>query len=574
MHYKVFLKRYFLSLLLFLIFRLLFVVYNFSLFKDFSFSEVILPYLWGLRFDVATASLLILPAFLIGVFRFKEVFIKWFYLLFHFGAIVFLVVDLEFFNFIGKKLTMDVFTLGGDIGDQGGQLLFHYFSLLLLGFLSMALLFYFYPKNKERKKGKFIVSLFIFILLSISVRGGLQMRSLSPKDAFIFSNFNQGNIALNPVYTLVRSIGKEKLNTVKYFSSDKEAYSYLVKPDSFSFSQKRASNVVIIILESFSYEYLKEGYMPFIESLCMKALCFDEAYANGRRSIEAMPSIFSSLPSLMDTPLYKSPYQGNKFYALPYELKKHGYETSFYHGGKKGTMGFDSYSKTIGFDFYYSMDEYPDKNDFDGNWGIFDDRYLKYFALELKNKKEPFLSSVFTLSSHQPYAIPNEFFGKFKKGSLPIHESISYVDYSLGEFFKLVEKEKFYKDTLFIITADHTQKLETKEFNNQLGRYRVPLIFFHPGFDLKKFAKEKITKQADIFPSVLDFLGIAPEYPILMGESIFKEGRGNFLFYDNGEHFYYDGNKVIPLSLEEDKKGRAYLQYFINGLIKNALYKN
>ena len=106
-------------------------------------------------------------------------------------------------------------------------------------------------------------------------------------------------------------------------------------------------NVVIIILESFSKEYVGyynngKGYTPFLDSLINYSLVMERAYANGIKSIEALPSIVSSIPTLMNNPFITSIYATNKYYSLPLLLKREGYSTSFFHGGNRGTMGFYS----------------------------------------------------------------------------------------------------------------------------------------------------------------------------------------------------------------------------------------
>lgn len=598
-------KRLLLSISLFLFIRIVFVIYNWSLFENAKVSELLKAYLWGIRFDVASAIIVCLPSLLISLlpftFFFKNLAARIVFLLSHIVAIVFLVVDIEYFVFLGKKMTMDVFDQDADITNQASQLLFYYWHIVVFGIVLIFLVNYFYPKIKE-KKGKWpLKTVFSFLFLGlcfVGIRGGLQLRSLSPKDAFIFSDFNLGNVALNPVYTLVRSIGKKGVEKVRYFSSDEEAKEIISEERGVDESLSHPNqNVFVIVLESFSYEYLKQGYMPFLNELALKSLSFQNAFANGRRSIEALPSILASMPSLIDKPIYKSQYQANRTYSLSEALKDNGYKAQFFHGGKKGTMDFDSYVYSIGFDKYFAKEDYPEVKDFDGNWGIYDGPYLKYVVDEVSKIDGPFLAGIFTLSSHQPYSIPSEYQGKFPKGSLEIHESLGYVDQSLKEFFEKASKTSWYENTLFILTADHTQKLETKEFNNNLGHYRVPLVFFHPKINLASYNSQKVVAQTDIFPSVLDFLGVSPKYPLLMGDSVFHASVGealnkvnNTYFYVYGDHYLrFDGEKSELYQVSKDytdgpevfdqkkqalieRRLRALIQYYYNGLRSNTLY--
>ena len=162
---------------------------------------------------------------------------------------------------------------------------------------------------------------------------------------------------------------------------------------------------------------IQNSFTPFIDSLIQESLVFTNGFSNGRRSIEGIPAVIAGIPSLMNSPFITSAYSGDKFYSLPYLLKQEGYNTSFYHGGTNGTMGFDNFCKAAGIDAYYGRYEYNNDKDFDGNWGIFDEPFLQFMAKSLDKTPQPFMASVFTLSSHHPYTIPEKYKNKFIKGN-------------------------------------------------------------------------------------------------------------------------------------------------------------
>ncbi len=256
-------------------------------------------------------------------------------------------------------------------------------------------------------------------------------------------------------------------------------------------------------------------------------------------------------------------------------------------------MGFESYTLAHGFDKYYSRNDYVREKDFDGHWGIFDGPFFQFFIDELKVTKQPFLAGFFSLSSHQPYSLPEEFQGKFPKGSLEIHESIGYADDSLRKFFQRAKNEKWFANTIFIITADHTSKLETKKFQNQIGRYRVPLLIHSPDQSWKGFDTEKVTQHSDIPKTILDFAGLPAEEMPATGVSILSGDQGFALNYADGqEYLFVTKNEVLKLNKNGDQKSyqydwetgsmttpvpnqdpilKAYLQYFQNGLMNNNL---
>jgi phosphoglycerol transferase MdoB-like AlkP superfamily enzyme len=303
--------------------------------------------------------------------------------------------------------------------------------------------------------------------------------------------------------------------------------------------------VVIIIIESFAREYIGslnrdleggkyEGYTPFIDSLINVSLTFDVSIANGKKSIDAMPSVLASVPSL-ETPYTISHYANNQINGLAELLKRKGYYSAYFHGAPNGSMGFDSFTKMAGFDDYFGLNQYPDKADFDGIWGVWDEPFFRFFASKLNSFKQPFLASIFTVSSHHPFKVPEKYAGKFKKGPAPILEVVGYTDYALRELFNEISKSPWFKNTLFVITADHTNESVHKEFQNNFGAYCVPILFYKPGSDLKGI-KKRISQQIDIMPTVLNYLNYDDEY-IAFGNNLMDDSYESFAFNTNGSTY-------------------------------------
>ena len=238
------------------------------------------------------------------------------------------------------------------------------------------------------------------------------------------------------------------------------------------------NNIVIIIVESLSADYTgvgqpHHGYTPFLDSLAEKGIYFHNSFADGRRSIDAPPSILAGLPHLRDETFYCTQFK--RLHGIGTLLKERGYNTSFFHGGKNGTMSFDTFSVRMGFDHYYGLNEYPTQKDSDGIWGIYDEPYLQYMARALSQRPEPFASVVFTLSTHNPYQIPPQYEGLLPKGELPIHWTVAYFDRALEKFFTTAATMPWYKHTLFVITGDHIGPQQTIS-PRMIDSYRVPII--------------------------------------------------------------------------------------------------
>jgi len=316
------------------------------------------------------------------------------------------------------------------------------------------------------------------------------------------------------------------------------------------------THVIIIILESFSKEYIEgfkrtgKSYTPFLDSLMQHSLVCKNAYANACRSIDALPSIVASMPSLMDESLIGSIYSVNKINSLSSLLKQKGYHTSFFHGGKNGTMGFNDFCRAAEIDNYYGEYEYPDKSAYDGSWGIYDEEFFQFFAQKLNTFKRPFFSVFFSLSSHPPYAIPAKYKDKFPKGEIKILESVAYTDYSLRQFFSAVSSMPWYNNTLFVICADHTSVSYFDDYKTSLGRLSIPIIYFHPT-DISFKGKCLLpTQQIDIMPTIFDYLNY-PDKFIAFGESIYNHSNHFCCIFNNDIYQIIDSSYCLQFNGEK-----------------------
>ncbi len=582
-------------MLIYSLLRIGFYFYHLPTYRLFTQEEIFQSFFLGIRFDIAAILLVNSPVIILSFISTQKSFFLFFerllFILLNSIAILVAVDDFELFHFMGKRLSYDLFVITDDIFDQLPQLILNFWYLPLFSIL-FGLVFYhfdrkYFPTQIVRTTWlSHFAGVFLLGFSFIGIRGGLQHKSINVQSAFVQGKNELGHLVLNSPYHFLRTLKNEPKKKLQFFKNDDEAKTIILNSREFreNFIGKENANIVLIILESFSSEYIEKGYAPFLKELINKGAYFNQHLANGRRSIESLPSILCGLPSLLTEPISKSIYSGNKFSCFPKHLKKAGYTNYFFHAGARGTMGFESYTLANGFDKYFSREDYGDK-DFDGTWGIFDLPYLQYVSEKISEIKGPFLAGVFTLSSHQPYKIPEEFKGKFPKGNLEIHESIGYTDYSLRKFFESIENKSWFKNTYFIITADHSQKVETKKYSNIVGRYRVPLLITGPGITGQN--KVRVTQHSDIPKTVLDLLEIGGDLPAT-SVSVFNEDKGAAInFADGATYFMVTDNFVFTLDTKQEfdwESGslsektpdsglllKAYLQYFINGLINNNL---
>jgi len=378
-----------------------------------------------------------------------------------------------------------------------------------------------------------------------------------------------------------------------------------VPADTIAFNQK---NVVVIILESFSKEFFgvfnhdKEngtykGYTPFLDSLVMHSTTWQYSFANGRKSIDGLPSVTASIPS-MGVPYVLSPYSGDRINSLASLLKTKGYHTSFFHGAPNGSMGFDAFTNIAGFDHYYGKTEYNNDDDFDGWWGIWDEKFFGFYADKLNEFPEPFMSSIFSVSSHHPFQVPKEYENTFKGGREPILKCIQYTDFALKIFFEKSSKMPWFKNTVFVITADHTSSnIMFDEGRTAWGFYSIPIIFYDPSAAHNEI-KPEIVQQIDIMPSVLGYLHFDKPY-VAFGQDVYHRNEafainynGNVYQLMQGDYLLiYDGIKSsglynfktdkmitenlidkMPKVVEDmEKKVKAVIQQYNNRLIDNQM---
>jgi phosphoglycerol transferase MdoB-like AlkP superfamily enzyme len=566
--FVVLIYRILLIMFLFSLCRIGFFLFNLKMFPGVSFSQILTMLKGGLTFDISAVVYINMVFILLHIlpfeFRYKEGYqavLKYLFFITNGIAIAMNGMDFVYYRFVDKRATADVFgTFAHDSNNTKVffRFLIDYWPATLFTFFIWFLLVYLYSKVKVQKP--VIVYRVVYYTVNIlmipvaialvigAARGGYKhsTRPITISNAARYVD-NPRNVAivLNTPFSIFRTMGKKALTKYNFFDNNKldQLYNPHYIPDK---SKKFTNdNVVIIIIESFAREYIGslnknleggkyEGYTPFIDSLINVSLTFDVSIANGKKSIDAMPSVLASVPSL-ETPYTISHYANNQINGLAGLLKRKGYYSAYFHGAPNGSMGFDSFTKMAGFDDYFGLNQYPYKEDFDGIWGVWDEPFFRFFASKLNSFKQPFLASIFTVSSHHPFKVPEKYAGRFKKGPAPILEVVGYTDFALRELFNEISKSSWFNNTLFVITADHTNESVHKEFQNNFGAYCVPILFYKPGSDLKGI-KKRISQQIDIMPTVLNYLNYDDEY-IAFGNNLLDDSYESFAFNTNGSTY-------------------------------------
>jgi hypothetical protein len=414
-------------------------------------------------------------------------------------------------------------------------------------------------------------------------------------------------LVLNTPFCVFRTIKQQFYKEDNFFSEPQLSSLYNPVHSGESTQQFRYDNVVILVLESFGREavgYLNKdldggnykGYTPFLDSLFQHSYVCRNGFATGRKSIDALPAVLTGIPA-GELPFVLTPYVSNQLQSLPSILQTKGYHTSFFHGAPNGSMGFKAFMNLIGVSHYYGKDEYGNDADFDGTWGILDEPFLQYFANQLDSFPEPFQSTIFTVTSHEPFRVPSAYVNKFPKGKHPLHEVTGYTDMALRHFFTTASTKPWFKRTLFVITADHASLNFHPEYQTAWGQMAIPIAFYHPSDSLANW-NDRVVQQTDIMPTVLSYLGYPKPY-FAFGKNVFDPYAENFainynggfqLFQDryllqlNGTQvaglFDYQNDRLLKHNLVNEQpalekgmeqKLKAFIQQYHNRLIQNQL---
>ena len=532
-------------------------------------------------------------------------------------------MDMVYVRFTDRRTTCTLFTEfqnDGNLAQIILQAAGQYWYVTLFGIAIIALLIVASRKTWQIKtpsrtwmyylanSALMVVSIYFVV---IGIRGGFgkYTRPITISNAMQYANTPQETaILLNTPFSLMKSLENTTYVHPQYFSNEEaEAIFSPIHIDEIEENGRMGqTNIVVIILESFSKEYIGfynqdiagyQGYTPFLDSLLAHSVTYTHSFASGRKSIDAMPSVLSSIPMLIE-PYIVTPYSTNAVSSLAACLRDEGYATAFFHGAPNGSMGFQAYARSAGFEQYFGMDEYDGIDAFDGTWAIWDEEFLQYYAQRMSQMQEPFITAVFTASSHHPFRVPERYEGVFPKGEKPIHPCVGYTDYALRKFFGYAQEQDWYENTLFVITADHTNQVSLPEYATAKGLFEVPIAFYSPQWSQGEVHEQSAVSQTDIMPSVLAYLGYQKPF-FAFGENILTNEKlhpwaicynhpayqllsDSLLLQFDGQNTYavynYQNDPLLQNNIANEidysameRYLRAYIQQYIYRLTTNQL---
>ena len=547
-----------LVMVLYTISRLFFFWVNVDLYPNVSVSHLLEMLAGGLRFDL-TALLYLNSLYLLFVLlplpstiRNHHNYIstaKWAFWVPNILGFIVNCMDIVYVRFTDRRTTCTVFTEfqnDGNLVSIIWQSMWQYWYVTLFGIALLTLLILCTRKQwlvaTPHKTWVYYTAEIVLMLATIyfiviGIRGGFgkYTRPITISNAMQYTNTPQETaILLNTPFSLMKSLENTMYIHPHYFNDEEieELFSPIHTDEIEENGRLGQVNVVVLILESFSKEYIGfynqhidgyNGFTPFLDSLLAQSVTYTHSFASGRKSIDAMPSVLSSIPMLIE-PYIVTPYSTNAVSSLAACLKEEGYATAFFHGAPNGSMGFQAYARSAGFEQYLGMDEYDGIDAFDGTWAIWDEEFLQYYARSMNQMKQPFMTAIFTASSHHPFRVPKQYEGVFPRGTQPIHQCVGYTDYSLREFFAYAKQQDWYENTLFVLTADHTNQVSLPEYATAKGIFEVPIAFYSPRWNQGNLQIQGAVSQTDIMPSVLAYLGYNKPF-FAFGEDILTQEK-------------------------------------------------
>ena len=541
--------------------RVGFYAYNADLIGSITWSEVPSLLKGSLIFDSVSIFYINLPFLFFSLipFRFRsrkgyQRFLLWLFVIVNSLGLMVNLADIFYYPFkLGRIASDDFhFLTNGNFGLLLVSFVKDYWYGVL-GWIALGALLWFgfrkigYRPTVIRNTITYYLSQIVLLVLAgafaiFLIRGATISRAVYPinlSDAGLYASPTKTGLILSNPFCVIRTMS-DRFSYPEYFPEEElgEIFSPIHTPKPADSTRLRVDgqpNFMLIILESFATAHIKElsdqfaedapSYTPFLDSLIREGYIFRNGYHNGSRSLDALPSLWASIPTFkrqfLSMPQSMAPY-----HALPECLKEMGYTTAFLHGAVRESMSFQAFGKMVGVERFWSQENYEEergKSDFDGKWGIWDHAFFPFIADKVNTLPEPFFATMFSLSSHHPFQLPAGFDdGRYPEGPLPIQRMYGYSDEALRHMFGQMSANVWYDNTIFIITADHGAGSDNEKYRKVPYNFAVPILFYSPGGLIPQGSDERPAGHIDVMPSVLGLTGYDKPY-FAFGQDLFAD---------------------------------------------------
>lgn len=594
-------------LLFFAVCRFVFIVSIIDKIKDQKFSSILASFLYALPMDLSSAAYLgMLPLaiwgflFIVKKNRVPSSLFQFYMMVLIAVVSLFTIIDFNIYREWGTKLNYRViqtFLHSPYLAIVSSSSSPVFLSILIWCILTLSAIF-FYKKFRPHTDSlsypgvvvRILFVLIVFITEVIMLRGGISTSPLTQSSVYYSNNQALNHATINTEWNLFRDFLDSR-------NSDINPYKYMSEPeakqicDSLLFVQDSTQqiltvnkpNIVLIILESFTADIIpqlggEKGVTPFLDSLIDKGLLFSNIFATGFRTDIGFVAIHTGFPSQPLQSILSIPEKARKLPSVSSSLYHNGYQTSFYYGGESEFFNFRAFILNKDYQRLTDIRDFEKKN-LNSKWGAHDAVVFNRAVQDLRKEQEPFFSTIMTLSNHEPFEVPVKSKFPGEELSNKFRSTAYYTDQCLKDFFAAVSKESWYKNTLFVLVADHGHRLPKNENEVYMPqRSHIPLVFFgnvlQSSFNGKVI--NKTASQSDLPATLLAQLGI-PHKEFYWSKNLLNPYTNEFAFsnYNNGfvwmgkeQQIGYDCNsnkvnyKAFP-NLSDSlqiRLGKAYLQ--------------
>jgi phosphoglycerol transferase MdoB-like AlkP superfamily enzyme len=588
--------------------RLFFILVQSHNSFHYSFGELFATFLHGIRLDISTTGYYLLIPVLFAVpsvwlnGSWYRIVIRWYtYLLVVFSSVI-VISDAFLYSYWGFRMDYTPMLYLKTPGEAMASVTTFQLSVFFVTIIVMSVFcIVIYNKLIDRLFAgysriliRIAAALFFMILwgaLIIPIRGGFGVAPINAGTVYFSKKMFLNHTAINAVWNVGTSAFTQKPVKNPYEFGDLKAAAEIV--DSLTvkkgFPAKLLSparpNIMIIVLESFS------GYLigplggdslvtPNFNRYIREGILFSEFYASGNRTDKAMPAILDGYPAQPAQSIIKEPKKTQSLSSLVKIFNEEGYRSSFWYGGEINFANFNSFVIGSGFHEIITKNNF-NPSDYNSKWGVHDHILFKALEDSMKTIKEPFFRVVLTLSSHEPFDVPDPPVFEGSDNLTKYKNSVHYADKSLGTFLDWAKGTDWWKNTLVIMVADHCCRISTEIPVYSREIFKIPMLWTGGALSGKVARIDKLGGQVDIPVTLLSQLGIKGNFPF--GKDLLSNGSRSFAFYTFNEGFGFltDSSAVIydqklkkPVVREgtdpdfAEKYGKAYLQVLFNDYLK------
>ncbi|MFW2551649.1 LTA synthase family protein [Aliarcobacter butzleri] len=624
-------KVYLIFVALFLTGRFFFYLLYFERFNDISLSESLLTFIYGLRMDtIVICIILVIPTIFLAITPkiFSNFISKFLSIYILFFLLIALFIECASFPFFAQYDLRPnyLFIEYLEYPQEVTSLLFKDYKFQFIAvFILIIATIKIYSKSKfinfeqvfkQNYVSRILILVPILLILFLGIRSSLGHRPVNISDALYSTNRVINEITKNSLHSLgyaYYSNKKAENNISKYGKIDiKEAYKvaslaigidYKDEKKPFyrevksKLASKKQKNLVIFIQESMGAQFTgfigKQNFTPNLDNLAQDYLSFTNLYSNGTRSVRGLAALTSGTLPINGIEVIKRNKSQEGYFTIASLLKPYGYKSSFIYGGEARFDNMKGWYLGNGFDEVIEQKDFTNPI-FTSTWGVSDEDLVIKANEKFKSyyeNKEKFVSVMFSSSNHMPFELPDgkiEFEKNIPKTS--VENAIKYADFAIGKFFELAKKEDYFKDTVFVVIADHNVRVYGDQIV-PIDMFQIPAVIVSSDIPHQIFTN--LTSQSDVLATALDLIGIDLSYPIL-GNSIFKDNKKNINLMIFDEIYAYRKedkvailvpNMPIKTYLYKDKKlieiendlvlekEALALIYVLDDMYKNKSYK-